>query len=575
MKKISTATERNFKKLNKSLEEHEFSSRANKRESKRRIIPEEYYSDKSNVDLLLMITDKVVESGIEKGINSLIISRLLSKKLCFKDGDTYRSDYKYIDKFICNLKFDKNIVELELPLNENDPIGIVYQQALTEGEKNKKGSYYTPKHIIQKLIKETNLKGKKYCDPCCGSGSFLIESCSYVEPENIYGFDIDSIAVNISRANLFERYPNVDFNEQIKCKNFLTSEIKESFDAIITNPPWGSMPEDGEIPLFSKISSNESFSFFIEKAIELLNDGGILNFVLPISILNVKVHKDIRNIILSCSKVEKIGLEGKCFKGVLTDVITLELRKGFVDRYSIKVVSSSGDEFKCPVEYTKENENKVFILLDSIDQSIFKKIIAKKKTNLSNAKFALGIVTGDNKGQLKTEQHNDLRPILTGKEIGKYFYKQPQFFIEYDRSKFQQVCSDDFFAEKTKFLYKFISKKLVFSIDDKKNLALNSANILVLPNDFELNNESFLAIINSNVMNYFFIKKVNQVKILKEDLKSLPLPVFPFELQQAFVSLLKNGEVDEQKIEQEIYKFYELNDNEIARVEEVCNGRIK
>ena len=44
MDKISEATLRNFKKLNKNVETHKFVNRANKRDSSKHICPVEYFA---------------------------------------------------------------------------------------------------------------------------------------------------------------------------------------------------------------------------------------------------------------------------------------------------------------------------------------------------------------------------------------------------------------------------------------------------------------------------------------------------------------------------------------------------
>ena len=44
--------------------------------------------------------------------------------------------------------------------------------SLTEGEKNKKGSYYTPEKIIKNSLR-AKFGDKTIYDPCCGSGVLI------------------------------------------------------------------------------------------------------------------------------------------------------------------------------------------------------------------------------------------------------------------------------------------------------------------------------------------------------------------------------------------------------------------
>lgn len=577
--RISYATERNFLKLNKNLDSHLFVSRANKLDSKKTIIPTEYYSNRTNTKTIAEIVNILKGIDINLAVDNLIISYLNRKNLIYFKNGHIRTKYFHVRNFVKTLKYNENLSKIPIPLDERDPIGIIYQQIITEGEKNKNGSYYTPQPIVKKLLDINCSSNDTFCDPCCGTGGFLLEALYKFKPQNIYGFDTDEIAVKIAKANLFAQYPHVNFNKNIKCCNFLTS-CNDCFDFIITNPPWGSTYNVEDIPIFSLINSNESFSFFIEKSLNSLTKKGIINFLLPISILNVKVHADIRSLIINNFKIEEICTFGKCFKGVLTDVVSLKISKKYdAGNYKFKVTSFNNNQFESSIDFARNNKNYTIPLLDVIDGSIIKKIYKRSKINLKDAKFALGIVTGNNKEQLKKNNSNNLRPIITGKEINKYYLSKSKNFIKYERNKFQQVCEDSYFQEASKFLYKFISKKLVFALDENKNLALNSANIMVMPPIFKLNKYVVLALLNSDVVNYFFIKTINQVKVLKNDIQNLPLPVFNNSLQNKITELVKDLIAKESNnydsVEELILSYYNFTTKEKQRIKEVVYGRIK
>ena len=86
---------------------------------------------------------------------------------------------------------DKILLNMEYPLQERDFLGLVYQSLLKEGTKNVKGAYYTPE-IILDFIKDKLRDDSVYLDPCCGTGSFLLAAAEkIVNPENLYGCDID------------------------------------------------------------------------------------------------------------------------------------------------------------------------------------------------------------------------------------------------------------------------------------------------------------------------------------------------------------------------------------------------
>ena len=70
---------------------------------------------------------------------------------------------------------------------------------LTNEQKKKLGSWYTPPEIAIKMAKEIKWeKGKTILDPCCGKGN-LLSACMDLYPEleeeNLYGVDIDAAAI--------------------------------------------------------------------------------------------------------------------------------------------------------------------------------------------------------------------------------------------------------------------------------------------------------------------------------------------------------------------------------------------
>ena len=53
----------------------------------------------------------------------------------------------------------------------------------------------------------------------------------------------------------------------------------------------------------------------------------LVSFVLPESILNVRIHKDIREIILKTAQIKKVIYLNRIFKNVFTPVVRLDLEK--------------------------------------------------------------------------------------------------------------------------------------------------------------------------------------------------------------------------------------------------------
>ena len=192
---------------------------------------------------------------------------------------------------------------------------------LSEGDKNIQGSYFTPRNIIRELTNTVNVTTHtNILDPCCGTGSFLI-NIEGSNPENLYGIDIDPIAVIIAKTNLFIKFKEQEFSPKIYCGDFLTlnhtlydviTGLPEQFDAIISNPPWGATITKDYNRYYPDITSGETFSFFIRQSIQKLKRNGQLCFLLPESILNVGAHQDIRKYMLDHTSIQRISLFWAC-----------------------------------------------------------------------------------------------------------------------------------------------------------------------------------------------------------------------------------------------------------------------
>ena len=428
------------------------------------------------------------------------------------------------------IKHFYDIFDVKIPTN-CDFLGLLHQSLLNEGERAKSGSYYTPKHIVDEAIEE-NIKGSNtVLDPCCGTGQFLLSASEKIDnPSNLWGFDIDKSAVRLAKINLFLKFPKHRFRPNIYHKNPLLEESKgiPNFDLVITNPPWGSHFSKDEVLFLKKkykdIKSNEAFSYFLGAGIGFLKEGGKLSFILPESILGIKIHKDIREKILKQTTIEKIKHLNRPFDGVFTNVVRVDLVNKKANNNTF--IAEKGHLLFQP-DQGRLSSNKDFIFdvfTDTSDTVLTDKVFSVKHSTLKdNAIWALGIVTGDNKKHLQENKGSDLEPILTGKDIKRFCTNKPSKYIRFIPDTFQQVAPEEKYRAKEKLLYKFISKQLVFAYDDRQTLTLNSANALI-PTISNYPIKTILALFNSTLYQFIFEKKFGAIKVLKSHIEQLPLP---------------------------------------------------
>lgn len=564
-----------------SGEVNRLNKRANKKSSSSTFIPDEYADNQEVITLVQEILENHRTNQLHKdkvllvlAINLLKNNNLVSyNKLSNLSELDYKNDAikNEIDWWLGRIedkKIDKNYADLlsiSIP-NISDILGLVYQSLSTEGSKAEGGSYYTPKKVVDEIIDSYVQKNHLVLDPCCGSGQFLLSVARKVkDPTKIWGFDIDEKAVRLARLNLILSFPDVDFEPHIYHKNTLTETNSSGlfsenniprFDVVATNPPWGvhfSKNETYELQnLFPDIKSGEAFSYFIQKGLELLKKDGVLSFILPEAILNIKTHRDIRGTLVNKTTVKKVKYLNRVFKNVFTPVIRLDVVN--TKPHSSNTIQAEKDGSVYKIEQSRIQDNPDHILnvfTDTADISLFDKTYSMEHTTLKDkAEWALGVVTGDNKKHLSDKKTKTNEPILTGKDIKKFTTVPAQNFIEFNPDDFQQVAPVYKYRAKEKLIYKFISKELVFSYDDKQTLTLNSANILI-PKVEDYPIKTILALFNSSLYQLLYQKKFGAIKILKGDIEQLPLPIIDKkkhkEIEQLVNKLLDNTELTEKR----------------------------
>jgi len=330
-------------------------------------------------------------------------------------------DDKVLKDIFANLYYPES--PYEFSVLSADILGQVYERflgnviRLTAGHqakvekkpevRNAGGVFYTPDFITKVIVRQTigaQIAGKtprqvakfRFCDMACGSGSFLIEAFQFLldwhrdfyvkdGPEkngkvlyragngyrlttnerkrilvnNIYGVDIDSQAVEVTKLSLllkvlegesqeslakqfelFHQRALPDLGSNIKCGNSLIGaeayrheqlsllpdeeryrinvfdwrqafpEIMQAggFDAIIGNPPyiriqvmkeWAPVEVELYKALYRSAAAGnyDIYVVFVEKALSLLNKSGRMGFILPHKFFNAQYGEALRGII--------------------------------------------------------------------------------------------------------------------------------------------------------------------------------------------------------------------------------------------------------------------------------------
>ena len=575
---ISDATERNWNRLQHSTHD-KLTRRANKTLSTKTILPFEYFSDRKNIkgvaSLCLMVQKhewKIASVILSLGINLLKHAGIINQPHVVAVLAEY-SDIPRIGE----------LTDGEIPTNEFDLLGLTYQCLLTEGEKSIKGSYYTPIHIAAAMTKEFRFSsGQTFLDPCCGSGIFFLK-LEKIEPHQIFGIDSDPIAVLAAKINLLLKFPRQTFVPQIYCFDYLDRRnldktqrdfLTRQFDYIGSNPPWGAVSSTiSELP---GIKSKESFSFFFIRAFNLLNPSGVIRFLFPEAILKIRLHEDIRTFLLNNGRIRQIEFHDNSFSHVYTKYIDMEVEKAEPSEAIHVSRHNRSRQITLPEPSDSIGSNLTCVTHTGPDAELLQRIESKGSYDLSASHWALGIVTGNNR-QLLKEQPLDstYEPIITGKEVEPYRLKPAKKYIRYERERFQQVAKEELYRAPEKLIYKFISDKPVFAYDDTGALCLNSANILI-PQIPGLWIKSVMALLNSDVLRFFYKKRFGDIKILKGNLLQLPFPSVDAACNMRLTDLadryLAGDHSSERLIQQEVYSLFELHSDQITHIKRELHG---
>lgn len=563
---ISEATFRNWEKENiipeKECDFDEFvdkikqnaqihnklSARANRFSSVQRTMAFHGIKKSERKKILIKTVEKSSDLPIQAAVLSLIICQLKTEKLIpqqFENGPIPDPVFTWLKETSDSTKTLPQTIynfynAFEIPNENDDFLGAFYQSLQSVGEKAGKGSFYTPHEILETI---TIPAEDTVYDPCCGSGAILLGVLGKNHPaEKVYASDIDKTALMICHANLIMFFADLKAPVHIFECNFLNPEnipdgkINRKYDFIITNPPWGaktSLEEKKYLSSLYPLETSESFSICLYNASKMLSDVGKMLFFLPAAFLNVAAHKKIREYILSLPATLSVKLLGTAFKNVFSKSIILQVdlvkksQKILVQQLEDKNTCKNQQYFVSTADCC--GENSVWpVFANPKEMEMLEKIYNFPHIFLSgkeNCLFGMGIVTGNNKNFIKSADflENEYKNLYRGKNIQPYSLEPPVEKILYKPELFHQSAPGELYLQK-KIVYRFISNRIICAVSKEGELFLNSANFFIPQFDYPW--ETIVALFNSDLYAFLFQKKFDSVKVLRQHLEQLPLPLF-------------------------------------------------
>ena len=540
---------------------------------------------KGIIELLLKIYQES-QTSLSQFMFSLSLHLLERKGLVHINENGFYSSNKTFTNFLSNWKFDnyfdliKRFSEICFPEDEIDFLGSTYESLRTLNEKSTLGAFFTPHGLIADIDIPLDCT---ILDPCSGTGTFLLGVIKEEHnPQKITIRDIDSLALNIAKVNFALFFNRIDTTINIEIRNILFDKIseqavdlfssnkeKESFDIIVTNPPYGAKLTVEEkarlINDYPNLKTTESFSLALYNCLDKLSEKGKLYFILPESLLYVDTHFNIRKHIFTTGKKIIIRHFGNAFKGIMSKIIRLEI-ENTDSKTDIEVINRN-IQWTIGKNILAKNGYRPPFISDVSEIEILDKILSVNAFTLQGkCKFGLGVVTGNNEAHLKEHFAEGLEPIFTGKELQPFRFTQPKYFIDFMPNTLQQVAPVQLYRQ-NKICYRFISDSIVTVADFDNLLILNSINFFIPTKDMPI--KALSAFMNSNVVTFIYQRFFNSTKVLRNHFENLPIPKTFFDNIQNLTDLYNDGE-DGKDIKSRLNRFvcnlYELSEIEYNHI---------
>jgi adenine-specific DNA-methyltransferase len=163
-------------------------------------------------------------------------------------------------------------------------------------DKKNDGIYFTPPETVAKNIKllEPFIKNvKTVLEPACGSCEYILQLKDAYSNMNITGIELNETIYESIKVLNKENITLIN-------DNYLSCEITTKYDLIIGNPPYFVMKKDAvDNSYYNYFDGRPNiFILFIIKSLKLLNDGGILSFILPKNFSNCLYYDKTRKHII-------------------------------------------------------------------------------------------------------------------------------------------------------------------------------------------------------------------------------------------------------------------------------------
>lgn len=363
-------------------------------------------------------------------------------------------------------------------------------------KESKYGQFFTDSEMcdyILDIVNSITEIGGNCLEPSFGEGRF-IKSMEKYNFEKLIGVEIDT--------DQFVKYKTDNHKIELFNEDFLFFDSKLKYDFIVGNPPYIELcysfydkkVQENIKKLYKNISNGRInlVHIFLDRCFDMLNDNGIIAFLLPSSILTSPTYKKIRKKIFENYSIEFLKEDIK-FKGVAIKVSLMILKK---NKKNNKYFFINDDNYFIMENYT------YFENVKTIKDYGFEVSIGE-------------VVWNQNKDLLTEDKNQNL--IIYSNNI-----KFDKLNITNHKEKKQYIKLDKIRHENCIIFPRTTSKKIKFYyVKNNKNMVFEN-HVLVITNK----NKELLDKFYSNLKNGLYDKLLNSFfnssNLTKTELLSLP-----------------------------------------------------
>lgn len=366
-------------------------------------------------------------------------------------------------------------------------------------------------------------------------------------------------------------------------------DIKEGFDIVIGNPPYGTKLSFKEKNLLSKLYPQATkkiidiYNFFQHKAISLSKD--ITIFIVPPTWLTNVGSQRLRSYLIDNGLVSILYIDDFVFESAIVNSVVYLTTDKHIHKY-IRCFEWNKSQIKQTNNISIETYEKSHIISRYNTKSIWGEIPRNEYKLLGEiSKIVFGIQDRKDKtspSYIHYEKINSLcKPALRGKDIYKYSLKYDGIYIEYGKWLWN-ARTPDIFESNEKILIRQVGAYPICAYDNQQYYTLNTIyNIVITDNDF--NCKYVLGILNSKLIQYIWQELFPETKkifprVKKEQMVNIPIIIANSESQNQIIRIVDtlialNGENMQEinrlcsQIDMLVYQLYHLKYDDVLIVD--------